>query len=297
MPHTWICFCHESCNSNEGRHLWGMEFWKLPLPHHAITNWWESQISQTRIFCFYLIIENIFVHPQVKFSIQTKGRVRVFIASKCPVTMNSIFKDVLSSGNMLEGLSKESQIWRPVLRAPQKSWSVYTRQVCLIWECLPGDLEKGRSTCHPYVVLNQRSSHPANIQRTMRTIWKCRWFSIQSQGRIWTRTLNVWPRIQGVFSHSIPQSKKVGIWGTRKENPACSMLYGCWIELHTDVSLRGVESKPQNVCERVCCTYMFMWVQRSMLDALCNCSPPYTFLRQSLPLNTEYIALARLTSQ
>lgn len=125
-----LFFCHESHNSNEGRHLWvgNHSFWKLPLPHHAITDWWESQISQTRIFCFYLIIENIFVHPQMKFSIQTKGRVYVFNVSKCPVTMNSIFKDTLSSRNMLEGLSNGNQIWWPVLWTPQKSWSVYIWQ-------------------------------------------------------------------------------------------------------------------------------------------------------------------------
>lgn len=103
-----LFICHESHNSNEGRHLW-VGFWKLPLPHHAITDWWESQISQSRIFCFYSIIENIFVHPQMKFSIQTKGRLCIYNVSKCPVTMNSIFKDTLSSGKH----ARRSLKWEP----------------------------------------------------------------------------------------------------------------------------------------------------------------------------------------
>lgn len=251
-----LFFCHESHNSNEGRHLW-VGFWKLPLPHHAITDWWESQISQTRIFCFYSIIENIFVHPQMKFSIQTKVRLCIYNVSKCPVTMNSIFKDTLSLGKH----ARRSLKWKSnmMTSSPNSTGvlvSLYmTVYIQTLFENVPGNLEKGKSTCRMYVVLNQMFSHPANIQRTRRTMWKCRWFSIQSQGRIWTRTLNVWPRIHGVSSHSTPQSRKVGIWETRKENPACWMLYGCWTEWHTDVSFWVIESKPQ-MCVSVCIVHI-----------------------------------------
>lgn len=54
------------------------------------------------------------------------------------------------------------------------------------------------------------------------------------------------PRIHGVFSPTTPQSKKVCDRGPRKEKTTCWLLYDA--THHPDVSLQGIESKPQIVC-------------------------------------------------
>lgn len=91
-----------------------------------------------------------------------------------------------------------------------------------------------------YIMLNRVFSHPASTQRMMKTMWKCRWFLIQSQGRICIQILNVLPRIHGVLSHSIPQSKKVCMGGggnwKEKERIECFLGVG-WKHAYLDVFL------------------------------------------------------------
>jgi hypothetical protein len=97
------------------------------------------------------------------------------------------------------------------------------------------------TSCFTYnIMLNRVFSHPASTQRMMKTMWKCRWFLIQSQGRICIQILNVLPRIHGVLSHSIPQSKKVCMGGggnwKEKERIECFLGVG-WKHAYLDVFL------------------------------------------------------------
>lgn len=90
----------------------------------CLTNWWESQIPQTRVFPSYLIVEGIFDHPPNEVFQLNQEESMCFDCNRCLATKDGSIKDMCFSWDRLESLSDEHQTWWQVLRTLQKLWSV-----------------------------------------------------------------------------------------------------------------------------------------------------------------------------